>query len=160
MTGQRVWAYHAPASGLEPDTPYASEIPGPRHAAGGTFRTAPSGRSRSFRFTSFGDLAVPGPVGAGFGPTRRTPVTRSTPSRPPTRCSTSSTATSRTPAVVGQAASGITGTTTGTVHLTIGVGGNPTYLASSFFTEPAVGTVIAEVGPPAPGRARRPRKVQ
>ncbi len=34
----------------------------------GTFRTGPRGRSGGFRFTSFGDQAIPAPVGMGLGP--------------------------------------------------------------------------------------------
>ena len=34
----------------------------------GMFRTGPRGRSRGFRFTSFGDQAVPAAVGLGLGP--------------------------------------------------------------------------------------------
>lgn len=69
LTGQTVWTYHAPAAGLEPDTSYVYRVradgePGPWS----TFRTGPDGRSGRFRFTSFGDLAVPAPVGAAVGP--------------------------------------------------------------------------------------------
>ena len=64
LTGQTVWTYHARLGGLEPDTRYAFDVlhdgAPPAH---GTFRTGPSGRSRPFRFTSFGDQSVPGPVG-------------------------------------------------------------------------------------------------
>jgi len=34
----------------------------------GTFRTGPRGRSKGFRFTSFGDQAIPVAVGQGLGP--------------------------------------------------------------------------------------------
>lgn len=69
LTGERVWTYHAPLDNLEPDTIYSYEVAHRRSAAfGGRFRTSPSGRSRPFRFSSFGDLGIPCPVGAGSGP--------------------------------------------------------------------------------------------
>ena len=69
MTGETVWTYHAAIGGLEPDTAYAYQVvhDGAPPAAG-TFRTAPSGRSRPLRFTSFGDQSIPAPVGLGLGP--------------------------------------------------------------------------------------------
>ena len=69
MTGETVWTYHVAISGLEPDTAYAYQVvhDGARPTAG-TFRTAPSGRSRPLRFTSFGDQSIPAPVGLGLGP--------------------------------------------------------------------------------------------
>src|SRR5947209_4511702 len=39
-----------------------------RCPARGRFRTGPAGRSKKFRFTSFGDQSVPLPVGQGLGP--------------------------------------------------------------------------------------------
>jgi hypothetical protein len=69
LTGQIVWTYHARLRSLEPDTMYGYEI---LHDGAtpvtGTFRTAPEGRSGTFRFTSFGDHAIPAPVGNGSGP--------------------------------------------------------------------------------------------
>lgn len=69
LTGQVVWTYHAVLDHLEADTDHLYEV---RHGDGpavaGRFRTAPAGRSRAFRFTSFGDLGIPGAVGAGLGP--------------------------------------------------------------------------------------------
>jgi len=69
LTGETVWTYHATLDDLRPDTQYIYEVlhdgatPAP-----GMFRTGPLGRSRGFRFTSFGDQAVPAPVGLGLGP--------------------------------------------------------------------------------------------
>jgi len=69
LTGQIVWTYHARLGSLEPDTTYGYEIfhDGATPVTG-TFRTAPEGRSGTFRFTSFGDHAIPAPVGNGSGP--------------------------------------------------------------------------------------------
>jgi len=69
LTGETCYAYHARLNSLDPDTVYAYEVlhdgtpPVP-----GTFRTGPRGRSRPFRFTSFGDQGVPDPIGLGLGP--------------------------------------------------------------------------------------------
>src|SRR5262245_39784651 len=69
LTGERVWTYHTRIGSLEPATHYAYEVlhdgsdPVP-----GTFRTAPRQRTGSFRFTSFGDHAIPRPVGDESGP--------------------------------------------------------------------------------------------
>jgi 3',5'-cyclic AMP phosphodiesterase CpdA len=69
LTGQIVWTYHARLGSLEPDTAYGYEILHDGAApVTGTFRTAPEGRSGTFRFTSFGDHAIPAPVGNGSGP--------------------------------------------------------------------------------------------
>ncbi|HEX5189276.1 MAG TPA: metallophosphoesterase family protein [Streptosporangiaceae bacterium] len=69
LTGETVWTYHAVAGSLEPDTPYGYEVVHDGAApVTGTFRTAPLGRSRPFRFTSFGDHAIPAAVGDGSGP--------------------------------------------------------------------------------------------
>jgi hypothetical protein len=69
LTGERVWTYHATLDGLRPDTRYGYEI---RHdgaePVAGSFRTAPAGRSAGFTFTSFGDQAIPAPLGLGLGP--------------------------------------------------------------------------------------------
>jgi 3',5'-cyclic AMP phosphodiesterase CpdA len=69
LTGETVWTYHSRIDSLEPDTPYAYQVlhdgAAPVH---GTFRTGPRGRSRPFRFTSFGDQSIPAPVGDGLGP--------------------------------------------------------------------------------------------
>jgi len=67
-TGETVWTYHARLGHLTPDTDYRYQaeadgaVPVP-----GTFRTAPHGRA-PFRFTSFGDQAIPAAVGRGTGP--------------------------------------------------------------------------------------------
>ena len=69
LTGETVWTYHARLDGLEADTAYAYEVL--HDGAGpvpGTFRTGPRGRSKGFRFTSFGDQSIPAPVGRGLGP--------------------------------------------------------------------------------------------
>jgi Purple acid Phosphatase, N-terminal domain/Calcineurin-like phosphoesterase len=69
LTGETVWTYHATLDGLQPGTQYVFEVlhdgatPVP-----GMFRTGPRGRSGGFRFTSFGDQAIPAPVGLGLGP--------------------------------------------------------------------------------------------
>src|SRR5215472_8830862 len=70
LTGQTVWTYHAHIDDLQPDTHYVFEASndGAPAAVPGSFRTGPSGRSRGFRFTSFGDQAVPMKIGAGLGP--------------------------------------------------------------------------------------------
>jgi Purple acid Phosphatase, N-terminal domain/Calcineurin-like phosphoesterase len=69
LTGQTVFTYHAAASHLHPDHHYEYAV---THRGGsqlgGTFRTAPEGRSKGFRFTSFGDQAIPAKVGKGLGP--------------------------------------------------------------------------------------------
>ncbi len=69
LTGETVWTYHARIGSLEPDCCYGYEVlhdgAPPVH---GTFRTAPLGRSGPFRFTSFGDHAIPAPQGSGSGP--------------------------------------------------------------------------------------------
>jgi hypothetical protein len=69
LTGQTVYTYHAVVDDLHPDRAYAYQV----HHRGaspvaGTFRTGPQGRSQPFRFTSFGDQAIPAPVGTGLGP--------------------------------------------------------------------------------------------
>ena len=69
LTGQTVYTYHARMRGLEPDTGFAYQV---QHQGAdplaGTFRTGPEGRSKGFRFTSFGDQSVPMPIGLGLGP--------------------------------------------------------------------------------------------
>ncbi len=69
LTGETVWTYHARLDRLQPDTQYIFEV---LHdgatAVPGMFRTGPRGRSGGFRFTSFGDQAIPAPVGTGLGP--------------------------------------------------------------------------------------------
>jgi hypothetical protein len=69
LTGETVWTYHARIGALEPGTAYGYEVlhDGTQPVTG-TFRTAPQGRSVPFRFTSFGDHAIPAPVGDGSGP--------------------------------------------------------------------------------------------
>jgi hypothetical protein len=69
LTGQTVFTYHAVAERLNHDSDYIYKV-GHRGAEGigGSFRTAPDGRSKGFRFTSFGDQAIPAKVGMGLGP--------------------------------------------------------------------------------------------
>jgi hypothetical protein len=69
LTGEMVFTYHAVLPGLSPDTRY-DYAAAHRGAAPltGSFRTAPAGRSRRFRFTSFGDQSIPAKVGGGAGP--------------------------------------------------------------------------------------------
>lgn len=74
LTGETVWTYHARLGFLRPDSEYLYEVVHDGAARiPGTFRTAPEGRSRPFRFTSFGDqsVPVPVPVGLGLGPHSR-----------------------------------------------------------------------------------------
>src|SRR5215470_7118711 len=69
LTGETVRTYHALLDHLQPDTQYIYEVLNPGAApVTGTFRTGPAGRSRGFRFTSFGDQSVPAAVGLGLGP--------------------------------------------------------------------------------------------
>ena len=69
LTGQVVWTYHARLDHLLPDTQYVYEVlHDGADPVSGMFRTGPRGRSRGFRFTSFGDQAIPAPVGLGLGP--------------------------------------------------------------------------------------------
>ena len=69
LSGQTVFTYHAHLDHLQPDTQYVYEVLNDGAApVAGTFRTGPAGRSRGFRFTSFGDQAVPMKIGAGLGP--------------------------------------------------------------------------------------------
>ena len=69
LTGQTVFTYHARLDHLNPDTRYVYQVLNDGAApANGMFRTGPSGRSRGFRFTSFGDQAVPVKIGQGLGP--------------------------------------------------------------------------------------------
>jgi 3',5'-cyclic AMP phosphodiesterase CpdA len=69
LTGEIVWTYHARLDGLDPDTQYVYEVLNDGAApVAGMFRTGPRGRSRGFRFTSFGDQSVPAAVGLGLGP--------------------------------------------------------------------------------------------
>src|SRR5215813_981390 len=69
LTGQTVWTYHARIDQLQPDTQYIYQVlnDGASPVAG-MFRTGPRGRSGGFRFTSFGDQAIPAAVGLGLGP--------------------------------------------------------------------------------------------
>lgn len=69
LTAETVWTYHATLSQLLPDTQYVYEVlQDGADPVSGTFRTGPRGRSGGFRFTSFGDQAIPAPVGLGLGP--------------------------------------------------------------------------------------------
>jgi len=69
LTGQTVFTYHATLDHLNPDTHYVYQVLNDGAApANGMFRTGPRGRSRGFRFTSFGDQAVPTKIGQGLGP--------------------------------------------------------------------------------------------
>jgi hypothetical protein len=70
LSGQPVYTYHARLEDLHPDTAYAYEV---LHAGAapvqGRFRTGPRQRGgKPFRFTSFGDQAIPAAVGQGLGP--------------------------------------------------------------------------------------------
>ena len=69
LSGETVYTYHAALADLPPDTAFGYEVlhDGAEPLAG-TFRTGPRGRSRGFRFTSFGDQSIPAPVGLGLGP--------------------------------------------------------------------------------------------
>ena len=69
LTGEIVYTYHARLGFLAPDTEYVYEVlhDGAPPVAG-TFRTGPRGRSRGFRFTSFGDQSIPGPGRLGPRP--------------------------------------------------------------------------------------------
>ena len=69
LTGERVYTYHARLRGLAPDTAYVYEVAHDgAQPVPGTFRTGPRGRAKGFRFTSFGDQAIPAAVGQGLGP--------------------------------------------------------------------------------------------
>jgi hypothetical protein len=62
-TGKTVWTYHAAVPGLRAGATYAYAVTADNDANAGdpftsTFRTAPASRA-AFRFTSFGDLALP-----------------------------------------------------------------------------------------------------
>lgn len=74
LTGQTVYTYHARLNDLRPDSPYTYEV---LHEGTspvkGRFRTGPLGRSKPFRFTSFGDQAIPNKVGPGTQPGPWTP---------------------------------------------------------------------------------------
>jgi hypothetical protein len=69
LTGETVFTYHVRLDLLPADTEFVYEV---RHdgapPVAGSFRTGPRGRSRAFRFTSFGDQSIPAPVGQGLGP--------------------------------------------------------------------------------------------
>lgn len=65
LTGATVYTYHAPLKGLHADHAYNYEVfAAGAPAVAGQFRTAPKGR-RPFRFSSFGDQAIPAVVGSG-----------------------------------------------------------------------------------------------
>ena len=68
MTGQKVYTYHARLTNLAPDTAHVYEVIHEGAApVAGTFRTGPIGRSKGFRFTSFGDQGIPTRVGTHPG---------------------------------------------------------------------------------------------
>ncbi len=72
--GAVTWTYHARVDGLRPGATYGYAVTADNDANAAdpfsaTFTTAPEGRA-AFRFTSFGDLAVPHLAGAGY---RHTP---------------------------------------------------------------------------------------
>jgi hypothetical protein len=67
LTGAVTWTYHARVDGLRPGATYGYAVTADNDANradpfSATFTTAPEGRA-AFRFTSFGDLAAPDPVG-------------------------------------------------------------------------------------------------
>ena len=68
--GEMVFTYHAVLPRLTAGARYDYEVThrGAPSPLGGSFRTSPRGRSRGFRFTSFGDQAIPAKVGKGLGP--------------------------------------------------------------------------------------------
>ena len=64
-SGAVTWSYHARVDGLRPGATYGYAVTADNDAYAAdpfsaTFTTAPAGRA-AFRFTSFGDLAAPGP---------------------------------------------------------------------------------------------------
>src|SRR5262245_23790719 len=66
ISGETVLTYHAHLDHLHPDHDYVYEVLADGAApVTGTFRTAPEGRT-PFRFTSFGDQAIPAAVGPGL----------------------------------------------------------------------------------------------
>jgi len=89
LTGETVFTYHARLDHLQPDTAYSYEVlnDGADPVSGG-FRTAPRGRSKGFRFTSFGDQSIPRRSAGDLVRGRLTPASSSTPSTSSTRCST------------------------------------------------------------------------
>jgi Purple acid Phosphatase, N-terminal domain len=69
-TGKVVWTYHAPIPGLRAGATYAYAVTADndsnaRDPFTSTFRTAPASRA-AFRFTSFGDLALPDDADAAY----------------------------------------------------------------------------------------------
>ena len=65
ISGETVWTYHAHFDDLRPDTDYVYTVSADgAQPITGTFTTAPKGR-KPFRFTSFGDQAIPAAVGSG-----------------------------------------------------------------------------------------------
>jgi hypothetical protein len=69
LTGETVYTYHVRLDHLPDDTFFVYEVLHDGAApVAGMFRTGPRGRSKGFRFTSFGDQSVPAPVGPGLGP--------------------------------------------------------------------------------------------
>ena len=73
LSGTVTWTYHARVDGLRPGATYGYAVTADNDANAAdpfsaTFTTAPEGRA-AFRFTSFGDLAVPDPAAASsYGP--------------------------------------------------------------------------------------------
>ncbi|MDN3355821.1 metallophosphoesterase family protein [Actinomadura sp. DC4] len=70
LTGQETFTYHAVLPHLAAGTRHDYQVThrGAPASPGGSFRTAPRGRSKGFRFTSFGDQCIPARVGRGRGP--------------------------------------------------------------------------------------------
>jgi hypothetical protein len=65
LTGETVYTYHAPIEDLNGSSDYTYEVfASGASPVGGHFRTGPKGRA-PFRFSSFGDQAIPAKVGSG-----------------------------------------------------------------------------------------------
>jgi len=89
LTGETVYTYHVRLDHLPDDTFFVYEVLHDGAApVAGMFRTGPRGRSKGFRFTSFGDQSIPAPVGLGSARRQRTRATSSTQWTRSTRCST------------------------------------------------------------------------
>ena len=65
LTGETVYTYHAPIEDLRGGRSYSYQVfAAGADPVGGSFRTGPEGRA-PFRFSSFGDQAIPAKVGSG-----------------------------------------------------------------------------------------------